>query len=96
MVRELLPASAEGDLAAVCSWADELRENHDYHWSSVLHFVDTPDFFCNYNCSSKVKVYVILSFSCSLIMPYHTLIMLIIIVFMTFKFKFIVELQKHF
>ncbi|TYK31077.1 endonuclease 4-like isoform X1 [Cucumis melo var. makuwa] len=51
MVRELLPASAEGDLAAVCSWADELRENHDYHWSSVLHFVDTPDFFCNYNCS---------------------------------------------
>ncbi|XP_022142132.1 endonuclease 4-like [Momordica charantia] len=51
MVKELLPASAEGDLAAVCSWPDEIRRKAHYHWSSVLHYVDTPDFFCNYNYS---------------------------------------------
>ncbi|KAL2343969.1 hypothetical protein Fmac_005254 [Flemingia macrophylla] len=45
-VKQLLPASAEGDLAAVCSWADEVRFH--YRWSSALHYVDTPDFKCNY------------------------------------------------
>ncbi|KAL6573939.1 hypothetical protein OROHE_001481 [Orobanche hederae] len=42
----LLPDHAEGDLAAVCSWADEIRFH--YRWSSPLHYVDTPDFRCNY------------------------------------------------
>ncbi|KAG7033894.1 Endonuclease 4 [Cucurbita argyrosperma subsp. argyrosperma] len=51
MVKELLPASAEGDLAAVCSWPDEIRWKAHYRWSSALHYVDTPDFFCNYNYS---------------------------------------------
>ncbi|GAA0143131.1 hypothetical protein LIER_03886 [Lithospermum erythrorhizon] len=46
-VKALLPGSAEGELANVCSWADEVRWH--YHWSSSLHWVDTPDFFCNYN-----------------------------------------------
>ncbi|KAJ8761652.1 hypothetical protein K2173_004428 [Erythroxylum novogranatense] len=45
-VKKLLPESAGGDLAAVCSWADEIRFH--YHWSSALHFADTPDFKCNY------------------------------------------------
>ncbi|XP_059292448.1 endonuclease 4-like isoform X2 [Lycium ferocissimum] len=45
-VKALLPEQAEGDLAAVCSWADHVRFH--YHWSSPLHYVDTPDFFCNY------------------------------------------------
>ncbi|KAB5533957.1 hypothetical protein DKX38_017043 [Salix brachista] len=45
-VKELLPESAEGDLANVCSWPDEIRFH--YHWSSALHYVDTPDFRCNY------------------------------------------------
>ncbi|KAL5579336.1 hypothetical protein UlMin_011778 [Ulmus minor] len=45
-VKQLLPDSAEGDLAAVCSWPDEIRFH--YHWSSALHYVDTPDFKCNY------------------------------------------------
>uniref|UniRef100_A0A2P2JKZ0 Aspergillus nuclease S1 n=3 Tax=Rhizophora mucronata TaxID=61149 RepID=A0A2P2JKZ0_RHIMU len=45
-VKKLLPDSADGDLAAVCSWADEVRFH--YHWSSALHYVDTPDFKCNY------------------------------------------------
>ncbi|KAJ7968482.1 Endonuclease [Quillaja saponaria] len=45
-VKQLLPESAEGDLAVVCPWADEVRFH--YHWSSALHYVDTPDFKCNY------------------------------------------------
>ncbi|KAG4999395.1 hypothetical protein JHK87_020467 [Glycine soja] len=47
-VKQLLPDSAQGDLAAVCSWADEVGHTHRYHWSSALHYVDTPDFKCNY------------------------------------------------
>lgn len=45
-IKELLPDSAEGDLASVCSWPDEIRFH--YRWSSALHFIDTPDFRCNY------------------------------------------------
>ncbi|GMN50888.1 hypothetical protein TIFTF001_020052 [Ficus carica] len=45
-VQRLLPDSAEGDLASVCSWADEIRFH--YWWSRPLHYVDTPDFRCNY------------------------------------------------
>ncbi|WCJ26961.1 endonuclease 4 [Euphorbia peplus] len=48
-IRDLLPDSAEGELAEVCSWADHVRFH--YHWSSALHYVDTPDFLCNYNYS---------------------------------------------
>ncbi|KAL1560176.1 Endonuclease 4 [Salvia divinorum] len=46
-VKALLPDSAEGELAAVCDWADQVRFH--YHWSSALHYVDTPDFRCNYD-----------------------------------------------
>ena len=67
MVKELLPASAEGDLAAVCSWPDEIRWKAHYRWSSALHYVDTPDFFCNYNYSSKFSFMV---FSGSLVVYY--------------------------
>lgn len=52
-MKQLLPDSAEGDLAAVCSWADEVRRNYRYRWSSALHYVDTPDFKCNYDYCSK-------------------------------------------
>ncbi|XP_057419977.1 endonuclease 4-like [Lotus japonicus] len=48
-VKQLLPDSAEGDLAAICSWPDEVRRNYRYRWSSALHYVDTPDFKCNYD-----------------------------------------------
>lgn len=89
MVKELLPASAEGDLAAVCSWPDEIRRKAHYHWSSVLHYVDTPDFFCNYNYSSKFELKV---FSVPFV-NYHAVllfyIMVAIVVFMSFK------IQKH-
>ncbi|XP_074272145.1 endonuclease 4-like [Silene latifolia] len=48
-VKQLLPESAEGDLAAVCSWADLFAVRSHYYWSRALHFVDTPDFRCNYD-----------------------------------------------
>lgn len=46
-VKTLLPDSAEGDLASLCSWPDEIRFH--YHWSGPLHYIDTPDFKCNYD-----------------------------------------------
>lgn len=50
-MKELLPDSADGDLANVCSWPDEIRSH--YRWSSALHFADTPDFKCNYEYCRK-------------------------------------------
>ncbi|KAL0305804.1 UNVERIFIED_CONTAM: Endonuclease 1 [Sesamum radiatum] len=50
-VKALLPDHAKGDLADVCSWPDEIRRNSHYRWSSPLHYVDTPDFRCNYQYS---------------------------------------------
>ncbi|XP_072980065.1 endonuclease 2-like [Typha angustifolia] len=44
----LLPASAGGDLAAVCSWADEVRFR--YRWSGPLHYINTPG-VCNFDYS---------------------------------------------
>ncbi|EMS50011.1 hypothetical protein CFC21_019522 [Triticum aestivum] len=40
-VKALLPSSANGELAEVCSWADTQRFR--YRWSSPLHFADTPE-----------------------------------------------------
>lgn len=48
-VKKLLPEHAEGDLASLCSWADEMRFR--YHWTSPLHFIDTPDNQCSYDYS---------------------------------------------
>ncbi|XP_057823040.1 endonuclease 4-like [Cryptomeria japonica] len=45
-VQKLLPSSAEGDLASVCSWADTVRSI--YPWSSSLHFANPPN-VCNYD-----------------------------------------------
>lgn len=47
-VKSLLPDHAEGDLATVCSWPDEIKHNFHWRWTSPLHYVDTPDFRCNY------------------------------------------------
>lgn len=48
-VNELLPESAEGDLASVCSWPDQIKWQYKWRWTSELHYVDTPDFRCNYD-----------------------------------------------
>lgn len=52
-VKGLLPESAGGDLAAVCSWPDDVRRTPNYRWSAGLHFVNPPDFECNYNYDRK-------------------------------------------
>ncbi|KAJ0989154.1 hypothetical protein J5N97_007510 [Dioscorea zingiberensis] len=39
-VMELLPETAGGDLAEVCSWADQMRFR--FRWASPLHYVNTP------------------------------------------------------
>ncbi|EPS57751.1 hypothetical protein M569_17066, partial [Genlisea aurea] len=50
-VSDLLPTSAGGDLSSECLWADHIKFH--YHWSSALHYVDTPDNLCNYHHDSK-------------------------------------------
>ncbi|PHT33382.1 Endonuclease 3 [Capsicum baccatum] len=52
-VEELLPHSANGDLASVCIWADRVKFR--YHWSSPLHYIDTPDKLCTYRYSRDCK-----------------------------------------
>ncbi|GKA30671.1 endonuclease 4 [Tanacetum coccineum] len=47
-VKELLPES-EGNLSSVCSWPDEIKWMNKWRWTSELHYVDTPDFRCNYD-----------------------------------------------
>ena len=45
---ELLP-DVSGQIAAISSWADQVRSQPAYRWSAGLHFADTPDFVCNYD-----------------------------------------------
>ncbi|MBA0712824.1 hypothetical protein Golax_011898, partial [Gossypium laxum] len=47
-VKELLPDYANGELASVCSWPDDIKWYYRWHWTSPLHYVDTPSFKCNY------------------------------------------------
>lgn len=54
-VKKLLPESADGDLASVCSWPDEIKHHWQWRWTSPLHYVDTPDYRCNYEyCRSFI------------------------------------------
>ncbi|EYU40764.1 hypothetical protein MIMGU_mgv1a011929mg [Erythranthe guttata] len=52
-VSELLPAYADDDLASLCSWADRVKFR--YHWSSPLHYIDTPDNLCTYQYNRDCK-----------------------------------------
>ncbi|KAE8690481.1 Endonuclease 3 [Hibiscus syriacus] len=47
-VKELLPDSAKGELASVCSWPDDIKWYYNWQWTTSLHYVDTPNFKCNY------------------------------------------------
>ncbi|XP_010916395.1 endonuclease 2 [Elaeis guineensis] len=47
-VLDLLPPAAEGELASVCSWADQVRFR--YRWASPLHYANTPG-VCNFKYS---------------------------------------------
>ncbi|KAG5389594.1 hypothetical protein IGI04_031135 [Brassica rapa subsp. trilocularis] len=50
-VKKLLPAYADGELAAVCSWPDEIKRLPQWKWTAALHFADTPDDKCYYDYS---------------------------------------------
>ncbi|GJN37592.1 hypothetical protein PR202_gb26565 [Eleusine coracana subsp. coracana] len=52
-VKDLLPSYAGDDLSSLCSWADEIKFR--YHWSSPLHYINTPDGLCNYNYDRDCK-----------------------------------------
>lgn len=56
MVKMLLPESANGDLASLCSWPDEIKHRHDWRWTSPLHYIDTPDFKCSYDYCRKFLI----------------------------------------
>ncbi|CAM6021896.1 unnamed protein product [Sphagnum balticum] len=48
-VRSLLPEYAKGSLASLCTWPDDIKWQHQWRWTSPLHYVDTPDFLCRYD-----------------------------------------------
>ncbi|KAM0016768.1 putative nuclease [Helianthus debilis subsp. tardiflorus] len=52
-INSLLPEYAKGDLASLCSWADHVKFR--YHWSSPLHYIDTPDNLCTYQYRRDCK-----------------------------------------
>ncbi|CAN6818554.1 unnamed protein product [Brassica oleracea] len=50
-VKKILPVYANGELAAVCSWPDEIKRRPEWSCTYALHFVNTPDNECNYEYS---------------------------------------------
>jgi len=48
--KTLLP-DVSGDLSQIASWADSVDHTAAYSWSAVLHYINTPDWDCNYNRS---------------------------------------------
>ncbi|KAF8369265.1 hypothetical protein HHK36_032726 [Tetracentron sinense] len=52
-VKKLLPDYADNDLGSLCSWADQVKFR--YHWSSALHYIDTPDSLCTYQYNRDCK-----------------------------------------
>ncbi|KAG6396628.1 hypothetical protein SASPL_142783 [Salvia splendens] len=53
-VSQLLPSYADNDLGSLCSWADRVKFR--YHWSSPLHFINSPDDLCNYQYNSEHEI----------------------------------------
>ncbi|KAK7275267.1 hypothetical protein RIF29_16377 [Crotalaria pallida] len=64
-VKNLLPESAQNDLASLCLWPDEIKRDARYRWSATLHFADTPDSLCNFQYDSKSPYSFILMHSAS-------------------------------
>jgi hypothetical protein len=48
-VTDLLPDYANGNLSSLCTWPDDIRWMYKWQWTSPLHYIDAPDFLCNYN-----------------------------------------------
>ena len=55
VVRSLLPGYANGSLASLCTWPDDVKWMQKYHWIAPLHYIDTPDFLCRYNYDRKLS-----------------------------------------
>lgn len=45
-ISKLIP---NGNMTAVANWADQVRTLPAFKWSEPLHFIDTPEWACNYN-----------------------------------------------
>ena len=56
--KQLFLDFAKGGLIAVCSYVDEVQWH--YHYSSALHYLDTPNFKCNYDYYNKFMLLVLL------------------------------------
>lgn len=48
-IAALLPKSANGNLADLCTWPDEVRWMDKYKWTRELHWVNTPNHVCKYD-----------------------------------------------
>jgi hypothetical protein len=48
-LQTILANDGGGDLVQICNWADQVRSNPDYKWSATLHYIDTPDWSCNFD-----------------------------------------------
>ncbi|CAA6668799.1 unnamed protein product [Spirodela intermedia] len=65
-VKKLLPTYAGGNLSALCSWADQIRHNFRWRWTGPLHYIDTPDFACNYGYCHRCVAGAIYNYSAQL------------------------------
>lgn len=46
MVKDVLNGE---EIADVASWADRVKHSTDYRWSGPLHFINTPDWLCDFS-----------------------------------------------
>jgi len=49
-VLKLLPDN-DGQLAQIANWADEVKDEPAYEWSKPLHYINTPEWKCDYERS---------------------------------------------
>jgi len=49
-ILKLLPDN-DGQLAQIANWADEVKDEPGYEWSKPLHYINTPDWKCDYERS---------------------------------------------
>ena len=60
MVEKILSAN-QGSMMAVSAWADDVKHTPEYAWSYDLHFINTPDWACDFSpsrdCANDICVY---------------------------------------